>query len=120
MDNTAKGSAGEKIAAKYLQSKGYSISEMNWRFDRAEIDIICRIDELLVFVEVKSRSGTDFGFPEQAVSKTKQRHLARAAEQYLYEQKYDGEIRYDIVSVLFQKSKKAEILHLEDAFFPIF
>lgn len=120
MKNTEKGTAGEKIAANYLLSKGFKILELNWRFNRAEIDIICKKDNILVFVEVKSRSGTDFGFPEQAVSKTKQRHLARAADQYIYEKSYTEELRYDIISVLFQKGKKAEILHLEDAFFPIF
>ena len=120
MDNVQKGTAGENIAAKYLQTKGYELLTVNYRFEKAELDLICKDKDTIVFVEVKSRSGTEFGYPEQAVSKTKQKHMARAAEQYIYEQKHTGDIRYDIVAVLFKPKEKAEILHFEDAFFPIF
>lgn len=113
------GNYGEQIAVAYLQKKGYQILEQNWFFQKAEVDIICQLEDVLVFVEVKTRTGTQFGLPEQSVGKAKQRALARAADEYIYLHKHTGEIRYDILSVFLQKGKQPDIVHFEDAFFPI-
>lgn len=113
------GNEGEKIAAYFLQKSGYQILEQNYIFDKAEIDIICKKNNILVFVEVKTRKGKQFGMPEQSVTKNKQVLMARAADEFLYQSKHDGDIRYDIISIFLSKESEPEILHLEDAFFPI-
>ncbi len=97
---------------------GYSIIERNWRFRRAEVDIIATDRQWLVFVEVKSRSGTMYGTPETAVTPHKEALLSDAATAYMLEHGYTGEFRFDIVSVLFRLEENPLIEHFQDAFFP--
>ncbi len=73
------GKEGEEIASAYLKAKGYQIIEMNKRFGRAEIDIIAKIGNEYVFVEVKTRTSDYFGFPEEAIDKRKIKLLVNAA-----------------------------------------
>ncbi len=114
------GRLGELAAAEFLEKKGWRIAERNWRSGRAEVDIIAWAnDKLLVFVEVKSRTGKDAGFggPEEAVDAKKQDLLLRVAGVYMESIEYDWEIRFDVVAVVFQRDKVVEIRHVEDAFF---
>ena len=111
------GEKGEKLAVAHLRSKGYSILETNWITGKLEIDIIAKIGNDLVFVEVKTRSNTTHGFPEDAVSKKKAENLFEAAEIYLEEQEIDEEIRFDIISVILQNGN-TEIRHIEDGISP--
>jgi putative endonuclease len=111
------GKRGERLAAAFLCNAGYEILQTNWRWKHAEIDIIARHNDVLVFVEVKTRSSTIYGLPEESVSQAKQCKLAEAAEAYLEQTRHKGEIRFDIISILVQKNR-CEILHLKDAFFP--
>lgn len=114
------GSIGENIASNYLLKKGYKIIDRNYRFKRGEIDIIAKIENRYIFVEVKTRSRKDFGNPEDFVDKRKQKEIIKAAEAFLEEQFHDGEIRFDIISVEIQENgKPPTIYHIEDAFFPI-
>lgn len=113
------GQKGEELAIGFLRKHGHKILETNWRFERYEVDIISKYKNLIVFTEVKARSGSDFGNPEDAVTTTKQRFLGKAADEYIYLKKYDGEFRFDIISIEFKSGGETEILHLEDAFFPI-
>ena len=115
------GDLGEQIAIAYLRKIGHVINDTNWRFEQFEIDIVSTVDDMIVFTEVKSRSGNEFGKPEDAVTEAKQRFLGKAADEYIYKKKYEGDIRFDIISIEFKKNKREapEILHLEDAFFPI-
>ena len=117
----ATGKLGERIAAEYLEGKGWRIAERNWRgAGRGEVDIIAWAHErLLVFVEVKTRSGDGFGGPEGAVDARKQDLLARTAGLYMEHISYDWEIRFDIVAVLMKGGTVREIRHVEDAFFPM-
>lgn len=110
------GRHGEGLAADYLRALGYRILAMNWTFGKAEVDIIAAFDRYIVFVEVKTRTGTDFGLPEDFVSPSKQKRLQWAAEGYIYQYDYKGEVRFDIVSVLFDGRGKYKINHIEDAF----
>jgi putative endonuclease len=112
-----RGQQGEQLAVQYLTSKGYVVLQTNWRSGRAEVDVICRHNRTIVFVEVKTRTGNFAGFPEESVSIAKQRLLARAAGNYLYANALDAEIRFDIVSVTL--GQQVAIDHFEDAFFPI-
>jgi len=112
------GKTGEATARKFLENKGYAILESNWRFHRAEVDLIAKDGNVLVFVEVKTRSSDAFGKPEAFVSTRKQRFLAEAASAYMEQSGHDWEIRFDIISVLAQPAGEALIEHFEDAFFP--
>ncbi len=116
-ENKEIGSKGEDIAADFLFSKGYEILERNWRFKRAEIDIIAKHKDKLIFVEVKTRSYSYYGEPESFVNNKKKRLIADAASQYMKKINYDWAIRFDIIGILIEKDKKPIISHFEDAFF---
>lgn len=111
------GAEGEKIAKKHLLDKGYIILEQNWRFKKLEVDIIASYSGLIVFVEVKARSTSEFGEPELFVTKTKQNFLVKAANEYLVANNIEAESRFDIVSVL-QINNSVNVKHLEGAFYP--
>ncbi len=115
--NREKGQAGEKIAVEYLLKKGYTIERLNWKGNGYEIDIIARHYQTIVFVEVKARSGTYFGWPEQAVNKAKKQHIAKAANHFIDLFKIENEIRFDIISIV-NNGAQSEIYHIEDAFVP--
>ena len=110
------GKEGELIAKNYLESKGYTILEVNWRNKRLEVDIIASKDSFLVFCEVKSRTSSLFGEPESFVDKRKQRNIIKSAGAYAGRIRWRGEVRFDIIAVLFIKGGKAQINHIEDAF----
>lgn len=112
------GKKGEEIAVAHLHQLDWDILATNWRFKRAEVDIIAMDNSVLVFVEVKTRSTTYFGTPEQFVDAKKQSFLAKAASAYMEEIGHDWEIRFDIISVLLPRGKEQEIKHFKDAFFP--
>lgn len=99
------GNYGEQLATTYLLNHGYTIIVLNWRFKYWEVDIIAKDDDILVFVEVKSRSKDNYGQPEDFVDLKKQRNLIQAADAYLELTAYEGEIRFDIVSVYLENSK---------------
>ncbi len=117
------GDRGEAIAAAYLESKGYRVLERQYRFERAEVDLVCfepapRYEDggELVFVEVKTRSGTGFGRPEEAVDAEKKRNMVRAAGAYLHENRMDGmPCRFDVIGIVLGRGKP-EIEHFRDAF----
>ncbi|GHE56106.1 MULTISPECIES: YraN family protein [Roseivirga] len=110
------GKKGEDLACSFLQSHGYEIVVRNFRHKKSEIDVICRKDNLLVFVEVKTRRSVEFGFPEEFVSQNQQKAIIRAAENYVIEHAWKGDIRFDIVAVLINK-ETTDIEHLKDAFY---
>jgi len=111
------GAKAEELAAAFLKQKGYTIEARNWRHGHAEIDIIARQGDRIVFVEVTARSSTRYGYPEEAVSPEKEALLARAAEEYLQETDHQGPIRFDIISIVFS-GNRCDIKHIEDAFYP--
>ena len=111
------GKQGESIARRYVQENGYDILELNWRFEKSEIDIIAQKEGMIIFIEVKTRSTNHFGYPEKAVHFQKQTKLLQAAEEFLIQKNIFGEIRFDIISITLHRDKP-DILHLEDAFFP--
>lgn len=111
------GQAGEDAAAAHLLALGYTIARRNYRFRRAEVDLIAqRGQELLVFVEVKARSSAQFGHPEEFVTARKRQLFLLAAEQYQEEIKWPGDIRFDILALL-QVAGGFRIEHFEDAFY---
>ena len=110
---------GESLAANFLVQKGYAILERNMRTPYAEIDLLARQQDTLVFVEVKTRSGDAFGLPEEAVTTRKREHLIASAQAYL--QKYPDpncEWRIDVIAIRkFTSQKSPEIIHFENAIF---
>ena len=111
------GKKGEKIAVDLLINKGYKILETNWRFSRAEIDIIAKVDEILVFVEVKTRSSDYFGQPEEFIDQRKEKFIADAASEYMKQVNHEWECRFDFISIILT-GPSYRIRHTEDAFFP--
>jgi len=112
------GNKGEDAAANFLTNIGYKIKARNWRFGKLEIDIIAETKDFIVFVEVKSRSGTYFEQPFQAVTKKKQKFIIKAANGYIDKFEIDLEARFDIISIV-EQDNKFEINHIEDAFYPL-
>jgi len=116
------GQLGETAAAEFLEQQGWRIAERNWRSGRGEVDIIAwSEEEILVFVEVKTRSGegAGYGSPEESIDAKKQDQLVRAAGAYMESIDYNWEIRFDVVAVILKEGKVLEIRHVEDAFFPM-
>ena len=109
------GKKGEQIAIEYLLKKGYFILEKNYRYLKAEVDIIAQKNNILAIIEVKTRSSTFFGNPEEFVNPKKIKLLVDATNQYLIEKDLDAEVRFDIIAIVINKNK-ITIEHLEDAF----
>lgn len=112
------GQRGENLALSFLKEQAYEILDTNWRYSRAEIDIVARKDEQLIIVEVKTRASYRHGHPEDDVDHRKQQLLYDAATAYMDWIDHAGEIRFDILSVVIRPNGTHDIRHLEDAFFP--
>ncbi len=110
------GKKGEDIARKYLVKKGYKIITSNYYTRYGEIDIICEKEKELIFVEVKTRRNTNYGSPEEAITKQKIAHLRKAALIYLDKEgkNYKG-LRFDVIGILWQ-GEDISINHIEAAF----
>jgi len=111
------GQLGESIAEKHLINKGYKILERNWRFKKAEIDLIAKQDDVLVFVEVKTRLRQGVTNPAAAVNQKKQLLIFSGANAYMDQINHTWEVRFDIISVIFDHRYNPNIKHHEDAFF---
>lgn len=111
------GDEGEDLAVSYLESKGWFILDRNYFFEKAEVDIVASDGSFIIFVEVKLRSDTFFGRPEEFVTLKKERNIKRAAEAWTYERKMETAlVRFDVISIVKKSEKEPEISHFEDAF----
>lgn len=120
MNHLDIGKQGEMLATKYLEDKGYRVVLQNFRSGKGEVDLIAWAPEgALVFIEVKTRALDAFGGPEEAVDRKKQDMIARTAGSYMEQIGHEGEIRFDIISVLLRDGQLKSIRHAEDAFFPM-
>ena len=112
MEPKQLGREGEALAGKFLEGLGFQILEKGSRTRLGEIDLIARDGETLVFIEVKTRTSTRFGFPEEAVTWQKQRKMAKVALTYIKAQGIrDTPIRFDVVSI-----QGTQIRHIPNAF----
>lgn len=115
------GQTGEKHAARYLRKKGYHIVKRNYRCAGGEIDLIALDGDMIVFVEVKTRSDREHADPQDAVTPFKQRQVTRAAKTFLAQTKsQDRACRFDVIAIILDGKKSIEIEHIEDAFEPRF
>lgn len=110
------GNRGEEVAVSFLENSGHEILSRNYRHGKAEIDIISKENNTIVFTEVKTRSTDFFGHPEEFVHRKKQKLMLRAAEEYLHQHYPEAEPRFDIISVL-HKNGTMKVEHFKDAFF---
>jgi putative endonuclease len=112
--NKELGRLGEDTANKYLLRNGYTVLEKNFRTRFGEIDIIARDGKYLVFIEVKARNGTKYGYPREAVDKYKQVKIIHMAEIYILRKKLnDIPVRFDVVEVIVEKEdciKSVEVI----------
>jgi putative endonuclease len=112
------GRRGESLAKTFLEGLGYEILDENWTHGKLEVDLIAYKDRMIIFTEVKTRTGNGFGEPEDFVDMRKQKLLADAADEYIYLMDHQGEVRFDIISVLFDRNENYTLKHIEDAFWP--
>ncbi len=113
--NQDTGKKGENLAKQYLEAKGYKVIHENWRRGSYEIDLVAKYAQLLIFVEVKTRSYNTILEPHMAVNKAKQTSLIKAAKSYMTITGSEDEVRFDIVGVVSNGSLE-QIEHIEDAF----
>ncbi len=120
------GRVGEELAAEFLRKNDYEILERNWFFQKAEVDIIAKKENMLAIIEVKTRTGTDFGLPQDCVKPKKIQLLVKAVNEYVIANDLDVTVRFDIIAItaplLLPQSENTNannfiIEHLEDAFF---
>jgi putative endonuclease len=107
---------GEDFAARYLVERGDEILDRNYRTPYGEIDLITRRGSQTVFVEVKARTGTGFGLPEQAVTAVKQKHLLQAVQVYWLAHEPEGDWQVDVIAILIEPgTKEPQLAHFENA-----
>ncbi|MBQ2063195.1 MAG: YraN family protein [Firmicutes bacterium] len=106
MDKKDIGAFGERMAGEWMKQNGYAIIERNYRCRAGEIDIIACRGGVLVFAEVKTRTGDAFGMPAEAVDRRKQQHMRRAAQWYMNAHRiHDTTVRFDVVEILIDHLK---------------
>jgi putative endonuclease len=110
------GKEGESLAVDFLRRNGYSILETNWIYQKAEVDILARKDDLLAVIEVKTRSSIAMGLPQDFVKPKKIRLLVKAVNAYVQEQAWEVTVRFDIIAI-HQLEGQTVLEHLEDAFY---
>lgn len=116
-NNSKLGKLGEQIAMQYLIQNGYTVLKTNWRFKQKEIDIIAQNDRYIIFVEVKTRFGTATQHPLEAVTKSKQKFLISAANEYIRVNNIPKDVRFDIIGIV-KSYNTHTIEHIQDAFLP--
>ncbi len=116
LNNRSSGARGEKLARRFLEDRGYTIVDQNYRTRHGELDIIARKNGTLVIVEVKLRRTTGFGDPLEAVTLRKQRTIRSMTEEYLAEKSPEFHtLRFDAIGILLHGGRP-RITHIQDAF----
>lgn len=120
MKDQQQGKRAEQIAAAFFEAKGYIPVENNWRYGQKEIDLILRDGDAIVFVEVKARKQARYGHPEEFVDDQKRHNMVAAASAWMEIHGWEGEIRFDIIGILYQQGQPPSLQHIPDAFFPFY
>ena len=111
------GKNGELLASAWLKEHGYDILHVNWRHSHYEIDVIASRNEMLHFIEVKTRNSMAFGHPEESVSKKKFSSVMNAAEEYLFQHSQWKRVQYDVLSITRFKDQPVEYFLIEDVYY---
>lgn len=111
-----RGRAGEDIAVRFLRKQGYAVLERNWRCKAGEVDVICRHQDTVVFVEVRTRTEPALVSPAQSVNRAKIARLTRAASRFLSQRGWwDKPCRFDLIAVI-ESGQDVRLEHTPDAF----
>ncbi|MDB0027069.1 YraN family protein [Flavobacteriales bacterium] len=109
------GKDGELIAFMILQKDGYNILQTNWKYQKAEVDVIAQKDGFLIFIEVKTRGSKKFGNQSDSIDKKKISLYKDAVKGYLEQYPSDLEVRFDVVNIIIGKDE-TEIEHIPNVF----
>ena len=112
------GKIGEYLALKWLNRQGYEIYALNWRGGHQEIDIIASEGRKWIFIEVKTKTFTNFLQPENSVNSTKRKNMIKGAQKFMSKMNDGKQIRFDVISILLVPHG-VQMTHFKDAFFPI-
>lgn len=115
VDHYELGKKGEEIACDFLIEKGFQILCRNYQFRKAEIDVIAQVNDILVVVEVKTRTSDYFGNPQDFINKKKISLLLGAINNYVERNDISLEIRFDVIAIIYRNNNYS-IEHIEDAF----
>ncbi len=111
------GEKAEELAQAHLIKLGYKIRETNYHYGHLELDIVAQDGDQLVIVEVKARSGIRYEHPSEAVTNAKIKRIVEAADGYIQDKEWNGETRFDVITVIFF-GEKFELEHFKEAFYP--
>ena len=114
-DHNELGKEGEDLAVTHLLKNGYKIVARNFRYQKAEVDIIARKKDVLAVIEVKTRSTPDFGDPQNFLKQKQINSLVKAIDHFVNEHNLDVNVRFDIIAIIKNKAG-TKIEHLKDAF----
>ena len=114
-DHNDLGNEGEIMAQNFLVAKGYKLLHTNWTSGKLELEIVAQKDDLLVVVEVKTRSIDTFEHPKEAITLRKIKNIVNATHDYIFTFDWMGETRFDVISVI-PDGQQFRIEHIEDAF----
>jgi len=109
------GISGEELAEDHLRGLGYGIVGRDVRTPIGQLDLVAKDGKTLVFVEVKTRAGTGFGLPEEAVGNQKVRKLRQLALLYLKRHPHPGPVRFDVVGIVMDSGRVARLTHIKNA-----
>lgn len=110
------GNLAEDLAVEYLEKKNYRIIARNFRYQKAEIDIVAEFDDLIVVTEVKARSYNTLIEPQEAVTKKKIKSIVMCTDFFMQDKTIDKEVRFDIITVLPDEKGVLQLTHIQDAF----
>jgi len=115
-ERRAYGDAGEEAAVRFLEAQGWRVRHRNWTCRFGELDVVAEREDLVCFVEVRTRSTATWGDPSHSVSFAKQRRVVRAALRYLFAHDLRGRmLRFDVISVV-GRGANATVEHIPGAF----
>ena len=110
------GKQGEEMAVDFLLKSDYNILSRNYRYEKAEVDILAQKNGILAAIEVKTRSTNDFGNPQDFVKPKQIKNLVKAVHEYVTENELDVEVRFDVIAII-KEENAYTIEHLENAFY---
>lgn len=116
-ENKFKGNFGENIVNNYLHQYGYDVLHRNYQCHFGEIDVIFQDKNEIVFAEIKTRTGIEYGFPAESVTYFKKKHILNTAKYFLYSTGLQNEfIRFDVIEVYLRNDEKPFINHIKNVF----
>jgi len=115
--NKVKGNLGENVVNQYLEQYQYEVLCRNFKCSFGEIDIVFKDKDELVFAEIKTRTGIEYGFPAESVTELKKKHIVNTAKYFLYKTNMTKcNVRFDVIEVYLINNKKPYINHIKNVF----